>query len=113
MPVQTQKPEAAQMMAIKAAQELAPVALGLFPDSEIYLFGSYAKGAADEYSDVDVAVLLGEEASALPWRERDDKEDELWDRAWEINPLIEPTVRKCTDRTGFVEEIRRTGIRIA
>lgn len=33
----------------------------------IFLFGSYAKGAAREQSDIDVAILLNQD---LGWRER-------------------------------------------
>lgn len=44
---------------IKALKELKERLLDKFPDAEIILYGSKARGDADEGSDIDVLVLLG------------------------------------------------------
>jgi predicted nucleotidyltransferase len=72
---------------------------------QVILFGSHAKGTATDLSDIDVAVVtdtpvddwLG--ASARLFRLRRD-----------INLSIEPVlIDSSSDRSGFLEEIRRTG----
>ena len=73
---------------------------------QVILFGSYARGAATDYSDIDVAVVVDTpaedwlETSALLFRLRRD-----------INLSIEPVlVNSSGDRSGFLEEIRKTGV---
>ncbi|MDD2501578.1 MAG: nucleotidyltransferase domain-containing protein [Geobacter sp.] len=41
----------------------------------IFLFGSYAKGTAQEQSDIDIAILLEQD---LHWRERNDLLNRLY-----------------------------------
>lgn len=72
---------------------------------QVILFGSYAKGTATELSDIDVAVITGSltddwlEASTNLFRLRRD-----------INLSIEPVlIDSSSDRSGFLEEIRKTG----
>ena len=43
---------------IKAIEELKKVILGSYPDAEIMLFGSKARGDYSEDSDIDILILL-------------------------------------------------------
>lgn len=72
---------------------------------QVILFGSYAKGTATDESDIDVAVVTDTppedwlEASANLFRLRRD-----------IDLAIEPVlIDSSSDRSGFLEEIRKTG----
>ncbi|MBE0477817.1 nucleotidyltransferase domain-containing protein [Candidatus Aerophobetes bacterium] len=47
----------------KALHELKRRLLKKFPDAEIILYGSKARGDSDEESDIDVLVLLGREVN--------------------------------------------------
>lgn len=72
---------------------------------QVILFGSHAHGTAREDSDIDIAVITGTppedwlEASTNLFRLRRD-----------IDLAIEPVlIDPSSDRSGFLEEIRRTG----
>jgi uncharacterized protein len=74
----------------------------------VYLFGSYANNTNTEDSDIDVAIV----ASNIP-------EDFfainplLWKLRRQIDDRIEPVlIDKDNDKSGFLEEIKRTGIEI-
>lgn len=41
---------------MKNIQELKHFLVGEFPEAQIYLFGSRARGDASEYSDIDIAI---------------------------------------------------------
>ena len=72
---------------------------------QVILFGSYAKGNATDASDIDVAVVTG--ARAGDWLEAS---AQLFRLRRDIDLAIEPVlVDSTTDRSGFLEEIRRTG----
>jgi len=71
---------------------------------QILLFGSYAKGTATEYSDIDVAVITN--APVKDWLETS---TQLFRLRRDINLSIEPVLIDTTsDRSGFLEEIRKT-----
>ncbi len=75
---------------------------------EVFLYGSYAYGTPDEWSDIDVGIIISKELS----------EDEYF----RIIPLIYRIARKYDDRIepnifwsdplGFVENEVKRGIRI-
>ena len=76
----------------------------------IYLFGSFAKGTANEDSDIDIAVIS------------DDFEDiydcmaVLMGMTWDIDARIEPhpiKVKDFEEGNPFVQEIIDTGIKVA
>lgn len=77
----------------------------------VILFGSYAKGTANENSDIDIAVIS------------DDFDDiydcmaELMGMTWDIDTRIEPHPIKKEDfdnvATPFIQEIIDTGIKVA
>jgi predicted nucleotidyltransferase len=74
----------------------------------VYLFGSYARDTYREDSDIDVAVVVnnitGDYFSINPL---------LWKLRREIDDRIEPIlIERNNDRSGFLEEITRSGIEI-
>lgn len=80
--------------------------------SAIYLFGSYAKGKAHKWSDIDVAVV-----SDRMKRNRDKGRFLLWHIRRDVDSMIEPhgfTVKDFQDDDDpMVYEIKKTGIKIA
>jgi predicted nucleotidyltransferase len=72
---------------------------------QVILFGSYAKGVATEYSDIDVAVVV--DTIADDWLE---KSSHLFRLRRDIELSIEPVlIASSVDRSGFLDEIRKTG----
>ena len=74
--------------------------------SQCILFGSYAKGAAGDESDIDVAIvvpsILGDFFSLRPL---------LWKIRRAVDDRIEPVLfSEDHDESGFLSEIRRYGI---
>ncbi len=75
---------------------------------EIILFGSWAQGSANEYSDIDVAVLVKDEVTDLI-----DIESKLWGSCREVDLRIEPLiVVDKDDPAGFRNMVKRTGIHV-
>ena len=72
---------------------------------QVILFGSYAKGTATDYSDIDVAVVT--DTPAQDWLEAS---TQLFRLRRDINLSIEPVlIDSSSDRSEFLEEIRKTG----
>jgi len=59
-----------------AVEEAARILRGHFPVTRLVLFGSKAAGVDDPESDIDLLVLTSRE---LPWRERDEVVNSLFD----------------------------------
>ena len=79
-----------------------------FDISRVFLFGSYAKGNAHEYSDIDVALVVKKMDKGFL-----EVEPVLWRLRRQIDPLIEPVlIEEDNDPAGFLEEITWTGIEI-
>lgn len=95
------------------ARKLAPFAQKEFPGAKVYLFGSYAKGCANEFSDIDVAILVEHYPEGMTAGEKWDKLASISMAAFEIDDRIEPTLRAMDDTSGFVDTILHTGIRVA
>ncbi len=79
-----------------------------FDLDSVYLYGSYAKDTNQEDSDIDVAVIVrnisGDFFSVNPL---------LWKLRRQVDDRIEPfLIDKSNDKSGFLEEIKRTGIEI-
>ncbi|MFO7721679.1 MAG: nucleotidyltransferase domain-containing protein [Bacteroidales bacterium] len=75
----------------------------------VYLFGSYASKSNREDSDIDVAVVMsnisGDFFSVNPL---------LWKLRRQIDDRIEPVlIDKDYDASGFLEEIKKSGIEIS
>lgn len=80
------------------------------PVFEAYLFGSYANGKNAEYSDIDVA-LISDEFSGV--RYHDVKKIGRIVRNIDYRIEIHPFALKDKDESMFLDEIIRTGIRVA
>ncbi len=80
------------------------------PLSGLYLFGSFARGEAKKWSDIDVAIFSKRE-------ETDQFIIEVGSIRREVDLRIEPHIFSEEDlktiSTPFVEEILRTGIKVA
>lgn len=80
-----------------------------FPDGSIYLFGSFAKGTGRENSDIDVAIIVKEISDDFF-----DTRPLLWQLRTEIDDRIEPVLLEDgEDISGFLAEIKQSGIRVA
>jgi len=81
---------------------------------EVYLFGSYAKGIAKEYSDIDLAVVLGllDKSSPPPY----DEYFEIFHEAQKYNSLLEVVCfdKEEFDRNGgtLARQIKKEGVRL-
>jgi predicted nucleotidyltransferase len=64
----------------------------------IILFGSYAKGTAETYSDIDILIIL--DRKFANWMERRDLEIELRKKLYR-------TVGQVSPKTGSVEELEQ------
>ena len=77
-----------------------------------YIFGSYSKGNATEYSDIDVAIVLDRIRNGSPFNES----FEIFHEVQEQNSLFEVV---CFSETEFINEtdnlikyIKKEGIKI-
>ena len=80
------------------------------PVSEAYLFGSYASGKNADYSDIDVA-LVSDEFSGV--RYYDLKKIGRIVRNVDCRIEVHPFAMKDKIESMFLDEIIRTGIRVA
>jgi len=83
-----------------------------FPFQSIYLYGSYARGNAHEWSDIDVAVISPKFAGK-DWNEN---EQQLWRWRRDIDIRIQPLGFSpnefAEDLSPLVSEVKKTGIKI-
>jgi predicted nucleotidyltransferase len=97
-----------QKQVINAVTEFKKASASKFNPKEVYLFGSYAKGNTRKDSDIDVAFVYddykGDTLEGMT---------ELFKIAYDIDYRIEPIiVDNKSDITGFLTEIKETGILI-
>jgi len=82
-----------------------------FPFFGIYLFGSYAKGSASFWSDIDIAVISDELK-----KNTDKNRLRLWRIRRAVDSRIEPhpfTIKDFQDNTNpLAYEVKKTGIKI-
>lgn len=82
-----------------------------FPFVAVYLYGSYAKGTAGKWSDIDVAVL-----SDSFGKNMNKSEETLWRFSVGADSRIEPIGITPADfkkgKSFMVSEIKKTGIKI-
>jgi len=66
----------------------------------VYLFGSYAKGTAQEQSNIDIAILLEHD---IHWRERNDLLNRLYSdmsqRAYNVDFVLKKSDKFLTEST--------------
>ena len=83
-----------------------------YPFSAIYLFGSCAREKAHKWSDIDVAIV-----SDKLKKDYDKNRFKLWYLRRKVDTRIEPHPFTVKDfnvvNSPLVEEIKKTGIRIA
>ncbi|MCC5927827.1 MAG: nucleotidyltransferase domain-containing protein [Cyclobacteriaceae bacterium] len=94
--------------AIEKAMQYKLLLRDYFDLESVYLFGSYANDTNREDSDIDVAVVVkkisGDYFAVNPL---------LWKLRRQIDDRIEPIlIDKYHDKSGFLDEIKRTGIKI-
>ena len=93
---------------IAIVRDFAELVKQNFPVKQIYLFGSYANGNANDESDIDVAVILDHiDSNYLA------QNTKLFQLRRNIDLRIEPVLIEATnDISGFLSEIKATGISI-
>jgi predicted nucleotidyltransferase len=94
--------------AIKIAQDFAKLVIQYFDPIEIILYGSHAKGTANEESDIDIAVVV-------PTFLRDYLDDAvlLYRLRESVDDRIEPILLdEESEKSGFLEDVKKTGYRI-
>ncbi len=92
--------------AIELAKKYAKRVVDNFPVKNIFLYGSYAKDTANDYSDIDIAVLVD-----LLTDDYLETATKLYKLRRDIDLRIEPKilVDDGSDRSGFIEEVKSTG----
>jgi predicted nucleotidyltransferase len=76
-----------------------------FSPYAVVLFGSYAKGSANDDSDIDVGVIFN--GFTGDWIKTSSR---LWNLAYDISWDIEPHLLDTTqDKSGFVQHVFKTG----
>jgi predicted nucleotidyltransferase len=94
-----------QIQAIGYVRSFAEQVRQRFDVRQIILFGSYAKGTSRDESDIDVAVIT--KSPVADWLEAS---AQLYKIGGDIDLSIEPHLLDYEhDRSGFLDEIRRTG----
>jgi predicted nucleotidyltransferase len=84
----------------------------LFPVTidECWLYGSYAKGTPNKFSDIDVALVVEHLDDNYDFLQT---EPLLWKLTRQVDNRIEPLlIARDTDYSGFLAEIERTGIEV-
>ncbi len=92
---------------------LVPAARKSFPECEVWLFGSYAKGCPGPASDVDVGIIVpaGDIDRYVDEGSMWGRACDLWLAAAEIDDMLETCIRESD--CSFATHIRETGIRVA
>lgn len=96
---------------INLIDKFLPSIYSVYPNAEVYLFGSYAKGCATEESDIDVGIIIPEfdPTPEINWGKR----GQLEDMAFDIDYRLSPTVLTPNNRSGFFDSVTKLGERIA
>jgi uncharacterized protein len=100
----------------KIISEIVRMANAKYPDSEIYLYGSQARGDSRKFSDWDLLVLLN--VQNIPFDLETKVMDDFYDIELEIGAVISPLIYSKSDwnerhsMTPLYENIKKEGIRI-
>ncbi|MCL2518740.1 MAG: nucleotidyltransferase domain-containing protein [Oscillospiraceae bacterium] len=90
---------------INTVKQYADVVTKELSPSAIVLYGSYAKGTANDNSDIDVAVIY--DGFTGDWLKTS---SQLWFLRKNVSYDIEPILLDSTqDKSGFVKNIYKTG----
>ena len=97
---------------IKEIKNIIKPILSKYGITEIYLFGSYARGEAKESSDIDIAIITDDFKNDII-----DEELNLMRLRRKIDTRIEPHLIRIEDyknaETPFIQEVIDTGIKVA
>lgn len=86
------------------------------PDSEVYLYGSQARGDANKFSDWDLLILLNMKSVSFDFETR--FMDEFYEIELETGEIISPLIYSKNDWntnhtiTPLFENIQKEGVRI-
>jgi predicted nucleotidyltransferase len=100
----------------KILKRITELALAKYPDSEIYLYGSQARGDAKEFSDWDLLILLNNKN--ISFEIETSLMDEFYELELETGEIFSPLIYSKTDWTNnhssssLFENIQREGIKI-
>jgi predicted nucleotidyltransferase len=75
---------------------------------QVYLYGSYSKGNANPWSDIDVAVVLPS-VNDDEWLEQS---ADLWHDVDKVSLLIEPVLMSRNESSPLYRDVMRTGIAV-
>ncbi|MDR0913997.1 MAG: nucleotidyltransferase domain-containing protein [Oscillospiraceae bacterium] len=90
---------------ISTVQRYAEAVKKEFDPAAVILFGSYAKGDANEESDIDVGIVFN--GLNDDWLKTSSR---LWNLAYDISWDLEPHLLDTTqDKSGFVKHVLSTG----
>ncbi|MDR2505865.1 MAG: nucleotidyltransferase domain-containing protein [Oscillospiraceae bacterium] len=90
---------------INTVQRYADAVIKEFSPAAVILFGSYAKGVANDDSDIDVGVVF--DGFTGDWLS---VSTQLWNLAYDISWDIEPHLLDVSqDKSGFVRHVFNTG----
>jgi predicted nucleotidyltransferase len=97
-------------------QKIITVVNNNAPDSEVYLYGSQARGDAKRLSDWDLLILLNKKS--IPFDFETKFMDEFYEIELEIGEIISPLIYSKNDWninhsiTPLFENIQKEGVRI-
>jgi len=100
----------------KIIKEIVRMANSKYPDSEIYLYGSQARGDSKKFSDWDLLILLNRQN--IPFDLETKVMDDFYDVELKTGVVISPLIYSKSDwnekhsMTPLFENIKKEGIRI-
>lgn len=90
---------------IKIAKSYAKKVKAKYPVRMVVLYGSHARGTANELSDIDIAVIVDKVTGDYLQISAD-----LFDMVRNVSTRIEPVLLSCAnDRSGFLENVLKQG----
>ncbi len=78
------------------------------PAMQVMMFGSYAKDCPNEWSDIDVAVIVPPGVIVNKWRQWADIVGDVR----KVNALIEPVLLEDQEDSMLYREVMRTGVAV-
>lgn len=78
------------------------------PAMKVMMFGSYAKGCPNEWSDIDVAVIVPKNEKGTWW----DTSTSLCRDVGKVSLYIEPILLESGEDSPIYREVMRTGVAV-
>lgn len=100
----------------KILKKITELAMSKYPDSEIYLYGSQARGDAKNFSDWDLLILINK--NKISFEIETSLMDEFYELELETGEIFSTLIYSKTDwtknhsLTPLFENIQKEGIRI-